>query len=126
MDDQFLDEVMQKLQETNLHYYEVLESIYSHEEVIFKLKPAIDFLLTNGFITSRDVGSHKYLDISSKGTKLLQEGGFVQLAKDKNDSKLYNKGSFVYAKRAYYAAIVAIIISLVAILIELYVTFRNR
>ncbi len=78
MDDHFLDEVLHKVQQTELHYYESLEATYTPDEIIVKLKPAIEFLLENGYITSRDVGSQKYLDISPKGTRHVQAGGFIQ------------------------------------------------
>jgi len=81
------------------------------------LQPAFDFLVENGFTNYRLVGSQRYFDITPKGIRLEQEGGFAQLTKEKRDFLLYSKGSYQYATRAYYAAVIAIIIAIIIAMI---------
>jgi hypothetical protein len=116
MDDSFLDEVLKKVSRPALHYYEVLEASYDYEEAITKLKPAVNYLLDHGYITSRNVGSQKYLDISPKGIRLLQEGGFIQVTKDKKDLRLYAKESRDYARWAFIVAILGLIVGLLTLI----------
>ena len=117
MDDQFLDEVLQKVQQKDLHYDQLLEATYTHEEVIFKLRPALTYLLENGFIISRDVGPQKYFDISPKGMRLEKEGGFVQITKAKQDLANYAKGSYLFARKAYVVGVAGVIIGIIAIFV---------
>ena len=119
MDDQFLDEVLRKVQDPQLHYYESLEATYDREEVIFKLKPAIDFLLENGYITSRDVGSQKYLDISPKGMRHVQAGGFVQVGREQKELLRYAKGSHDYARKAFIVGLLALIVAILSVLVAI-------
>lgn len=119
MEDSFLDEVMSKVQQVDLHYYENLEACYSRNEVVFKLQPAVEYLLTKGYITSRLVGSQKYLDISPEGVRLQEAGGFLKATKEKEDLLRYAKGSHDYARKAFYAAAVAVAIAIIAIIVSI-------
>lgn len=119
LDDVFLDQIIAKVQEQNLHYYENLEACFSREDVVYKLEPAIEYLVENNYIKYRIVGSQKYFDITPKGIKLEQSGGFAKLTNEKNQLFIYAKGSHDYAKKAYYMTIVAVIIAALSIIISL-------
>jgi len=118
MEDSFLDKVMSKIQQVDLHYFENLEACYSQEEVIYKLQPAVEYLLAKGLVTCRLVGSQKFFDISPEGILLQQEGG-VQKANESQDLLRYAKGSYDFARKAYYAGLVAVAIAIIAILVSI-------
>jgi len=113
LENEFLDEILAKVQDVNYHYYENIEASYSREDVICKLDPAIEFLVENNYIKYRLIGSQRYFDITPKGIQLEQSGGFSKAAKDKEELYKYAKGSHDYARKAYFVSITGILVAVV-------------
>jgi len=76
MDNEFLDSVLQKIEEKKSYYMEVLQSEYTHEIVVSKLWPAIEYLNEEGLLKSRLVGNQTWIELSPKGQRHLLNGGF--------------------------------------------------
>jgi hypothetical protein len=76
MDNEFLDSVLQKISEKKSYYMEDLESEYNNEIVLFKLRPAIQYLGEEGLIKTRLVGNQTWIELSPKGQRYVLNGGF--------------------------------------------------
>ena len=77
MDNEFLDSVLQKIEEKKSYYLEVLQSEYTHEIVVSKLWPAIEYLNEEGLLKTRLVGNQQWIELSPKGQRHLLNGGFA-------------------------------------------------
>lgn len=118
LEDTFLDEILAKVQDVKFHYYENIEACYSRDDVIYKLEPAIEFLIENNYIKYRLVGSQKYFDITPKGIQLEQSGGFVKAASEKQELFKYAKGSHDYARKAYFVSIAGILVAIILFILS--------